>query len=98
MKDFNIINLNQLTWPLNAAIGGAVFAVFSLIYNEYYIYYGLFTVVFGIVGHISVLFFEWYFHIDADHKYVDQKYYWVAHITNVIFAMVWIAALVCFYS
>ena len=79
------------------AIGGVVFSIFSLIYNEYYIYYGFFTVAFGILGHAAVLFFDWYFHIDQDHKYVDQKYYWIAHTIYFVLFAVWMFLVSRFY-
>lgn len=97
MKDFNIVNLNQLTWQINLAIAGGVFAIFSLIYNEYYIYYGLLTFAFGILGHIGTIFFDWFFHIDENHKYVDQRYYWVAHATTLILFIFWILFLLNIY-
>src|SRR5436190_255053 len=87
----------RLTWPLLVAIGGGVFAVFSLIYNDYYIYYGLFTVAFGIATHALVMFFDWYFHIDENHKYVDQRNYWIAHVCYGFFLVYWAASLCWFY-
>jgi len=97
MKDLNIINLNQLTWPLNIAIGGAVFSVFSLVYNDHYIYYGFATVVFGILGHMAVIFFDWCFHIDESHKYADQRLYWIAHVTNILLCVLWVLVLLQVY-
>lgn len=94
IKDFNIINLNDLTWQLNVAILGGVFAVFSLIYNEHYIYYGLITFVFGVISHIAYKFFEWIFRESG----TNNKYYWLTHLCNAGLAAVWIGVLVCFYS
>lgn len=61
MDKFSIVNLNDFTWQLNIALMGGIFAVFSLIYNEYYIYYGLVTFLFGVLGHIAYKLFEWIF-------------------------------------
>ena len=89
MKEFNIINLNNFTWQLNVAIMGGVFAVFSLIYNDVYIYYGLTTVAFGVSAHIMLLFFEWVF----KEKGTNSKWYWLTHLSNVILAIIWIGVL-----
>ena len=50
--------LGNLTWQLDVSLIGGVFAVFSLIYNDSYIYYGFITCAFGIFGHIIYKFFE----------------------------------------
>ena len=93
MDKFSIVNLNNFTWQLNIALMGGAFAVFSLIYNEYYIYYGLFTFAFGVSGHVTYKFFEWLFRKgDA-----DNKYYWFAHLANAALALAWIKVLVYFY-
>lgn len=55
--DWNFINLNQFTWHLNIAVAGLIFSVFSLIYNEDYIYYGFFTFLFGVLGHATYKLF-----------------------------------------
>jgi putative Mn2+ efflux pump MntP len=89
---FSIINLNAFSWHLNVAIMGGAFAVFSLIYNEYYIYYGLITFVFGIFGHITSRFVDWFF---KDGEKSDK--YWIAHIPNVILGLIWIKVLIGFY-
>ena len=59
------INLNNFSWQFNIALMGAVFSVFSLIYNEYYIYYGLITFAFGVFGHIFLLFSNYMFMKDG---------------------------------
>lgn len=94
MKDFNVINLNQLTWALNVAIMGVVFSIFSLIYNQYYIHYGLITVAFGVAVHIFVNFFDWFFKISENHKYIDERRYWIAHLIYFLFFIMWIYFLV----
>lgn len=86
MDKFSIINLNDFTWQLNVALAGGVFAVFSLIYNDFYIYYGLVTFAFGVVGHIIYKFWEWVFR-EGDTK---NKNYWITHLTNLILAAAWI--------
>ena len=48
--EIKIPDFTKLTWQLNVAIIAAVFTVFSLIYNEKYIYYGLFTFAYGVIG------------------------------------------------
>ena len=92
-----MINLNQFSWPINVAIGGVVFSIASLIYNESYIYYGLATFVFGVLGQMVVNFFDWFFHIDQEHKYVDQQNYWIAHLTLFILFVSWLFAITVFY-
>lgn len=93
MDKFSIINLNNFTWQLNVALMGGVFAVFSMIYNEHYIYYGLVTCAFGIFGHIVYKFFEWVFR-ERDTK---SRYYWVVHVFNFILALVWINVIFSIY-
>lgn len=48
--DFKIPDLTKLHWQLNVALIGAVFSIFSLIFNEKYIYYGFLTFLYGVVG------------------------------------------------
>ena len=84
MEKFSIVNLNDFTWQLNVALMGGTFAVFSLIYNEHYIYYGLTTFAFGVSGHIGYKFFEWMFRKDG----TNSKYYWLAHLFNAVLAVV----------
>lgn len=93
MSDFNIINLNNFTWQLNIAIAGGTFAVFSLIYNEHYIYYGLVTFAFGVLGHAVYKFFEWIFRKEI----TENKYYWTAHLANTLCIAVWIVTLLIIY-
>ena len=93
MKDLNIINFNDLTWQLNIAILGGTFFVFSLIYNDYYIYYGLVTFAFGIIGHVFYKFMEWIFRKDN----TQNKYYWITHLINAILSFLWILTLVIIY-
>lgn len=48
--DIKVPDFTKLTWQLNIALVGAVFSVFSLIYNDKYIYYGFLTFLYGIIG------------------------------------------------
>jgi hypothetical protein len=48
--DIKVPDFTKLYWQLNVALVGAVFSVFSLIYNDKYIYYGFLTFLYGIVG------------------------------------------------
>jgi len=89
MKEFNFINLNDFTWQLNVAIMGGIFAVFSLIYDVSYIHYGLITFAFGVAAHTVYIFFEWVFR----KKGTNSKWYWLAHLSNSIFIIVWILVL-----
>lgn len=93
MSDFSIVNLNNFTWQLNIAIAGGAFAVFSLIYNEKYIYYGLITFVFGVCSHAIYLFCEWIFR----EKSTGSKYYWIAHLVNALVVAAWLSALLWIY-
>jgi hypothetical protein len=93
MDKFSIVNLNEFTWQLNVALMGGVFAVFSLIYNEYYIYYGLFTFAFGVFAHVVYKTFEWFFLQET----TNQTYYWLTHVANVILTLAWFKVLTCFY-
>jgi hypothetical protein len=51
-------DFTKLTWQLNVALMGAVFSIFSLINNTYYIYYGFVTFLFGVFGHFLDLLFS----------------------------------------
>ncbi len=93
MSNLNIVNLNNFTWQLNIAIIGGVFAVFSLIYNEKYIYYGLITFAFGVLSHVIYKFFEWLFREEG----TGNKYYWITHTANILCAALWIMALLLIY-
>ncbi len=92
MSNINI-NFNDFTWQLIIATLGGAFAVFSLIYNDYYIYYGLTTFAFGVSAHIMYLFFSWVF----NKKGTESKWYWLTHLSNAIFAVAWIKVLVFIY-
>jgi hypothetical protein len=48
--DVKIPDFTKLHWQLNVALLGAIFSIFSLIYNVNYIYYGFTTFVYGVVG------------------------------------------------
>lgn len=45
-------DITKLTWPLNIALAGLVFAIFALIHNTHYIAYGFATFVYGVTGHL----------------------------------------------
>lgn len=93
MSDFNIVNLNDFTWQLNVALAGGLFAIFALMYDVYYIHYGLLTAFFGIVAHIVYKFFEWVFRKDG----VEDSFYWISHFFNMLFAIGWLTALLHIY-
>jgi len=93
MNSFNIVNLNEFTWQLNVAITGGIFAVFSLIYDEVYIYYGLITFAFGVSAHVIYKFFEWMFCKSCS----EDKNYWIAHLANILLVLVWILVLLSIY-
>jgi len=48
--DIKIPDFTKLHWQLNIALLGAAFSVFSLMYNEAYIYYGFLTFAYGTIG------------------------------------------------
>jgi hypothetical protein len=90
MENFNIINLNKFSWPMNVAILGLTFAVFSMIYNDHYIYFGFVTFVFGVLTHVLHLFSNWLF----DEK---GKYYWAAHLFTLIPTLIWMGLIIKIY-
>jgi hypothetical protein len=51
----NTTDISKLTWPLNVAIAGTAFAVFSVINDPYYINYGFITMLFGVLAHYTDL-------------------------------------------
>lgn len=54
-------DFTKLTWQLNIALLGAVFSIFALINNTYYLYYGFLTFLFGAIGHFLDLMFAIWF-------------------------------------
>lgn len=52
--EIKIPDLTKVHWQLNIALVGVVFSIFALIYSDKYIYYGLFTFVYGVMG-VSIL-------------------------------------------
>ncbi len=90
MEKFNIINLNEFSWPLNVALMGLTFSVFSLIYNEKYIEFGLVTFLFGVMTHALHLLSSKLF----DEK---SKYYWIVHMFTIVPTIGWIAIIICLY-
>jgi len=75
---------------LNVAIIGSVFAVFSLIYNDYYIYYGLITAGYGVFAHVVFKLIE----NKIDEK---NKWGWLSAASNIIITIIWILVLVKIY-
>ena len=85
--------MEDFTWQLNVAVMGGIFSVFSLIFNEYYVFYGLITFAFGLVGHIVYEFFE----SALLENSAKNNYYWTAHLANLILAIGWIKILTYIY-
>lgn len=86
----NIPDITKLTWPLNIALIGAVFSVFALIYNPYYIYFGFITLVFGVIGHlIDNMYNSWLKEEGWKPKFV--------FISQIILTGVWILTLLIIY-
>lgn len=54
-------DFTKLTWQLNIALIGAIFSIFALINNTYYLYYGFLTFLFGAIGHFLDLMFAIWF-------------------------------------
>ncbi len=94
MEQFSIVNLNNFTWQLNIALMGGAFAVFSLIYNVHFIYYGLITFVFGVFGHALDKFLNW---ILRPKNNIENQYYWTVFLANIILTMLWIASALLIY-
>lgn len=90
MSEFNIVNLNHFTWMLNVAIIGAVFSIFSLIYNDYYIYYGILTAAYGVVAHVVFKLIE----NKIDEK---SKWGWLSAASNAVITIIWIIVLINIY-
>ncbi len=87
--DFNkLVNLNKLTWMLNVALTGAVFSIFSLIYNDYFIYYGFITFVYGIVAHLLGNTFDYF--IKGKIKYINIVF-------QCILIFIWVYVLIKIY-
>ena len=95
MKDSNFIDFTKLPWQLNIAIMGGVFAVFSLIYNDQYIYYGFVTFAYGLLAHVVGRFFEWAL-FSKEARY-SGKHWWIFHVTNFVLFFVWIFVLIRIY-
>lgn len=85
-----IPDLTKLTWPLNIALVGAVFSIFALIYNVYYLQYGFFTVVYGVIGH----------QLDNIGTFWLKDKSWknsFVFISQIILTVIWICLLVIIY-
>lgn len=48
--EVNFPDFSKQPWQLTVVLAGALFSIFSLIYDDKYIYYGLVTFVYGIVA------------------------------------------------
>jgi hypothetical protein len=90
LGDTSMPDLTKITWQLNIALAGAVFSIFALIHNTYYIYYGFLTFLFGAIGHfIDLVFALWL---------VNKKWRLPAFFTTQGLLFVsWIVALVWIY-
>ena len=93
MENFNIINMNKLTWHLNVAILGGVFSVFALLYNDYFIFYGFVTFAFGIFSHGLIKFSEYIFLEKKDNK----KTSWIPYFLNILLTIGWITIILIIY-
>ncbi len=87
-------NLDKLTWQLLIVMLGFVFAIFALIYNDYYIYFGLFTILFGVIGHVVFKCLEWIFREKND----EQKWAWIIHLANILLTTAWFLNLINYYG
>ena len=96
MDKFVPFDPKDFTWQLIVALSGAVFAVFSIMYNDYYIYYGLITFAFGVCTHIILIFLEWIFGKGKMNP-VQNKNYWIVHLSNIIFTIVWAIVIISVY-
>lgn len=85
-----IPDLTKLTWPLNVALSGAVFSVFSLIYNTYFIYYGFFTFIYGIACHL----------VDTMYSFWLKDKSWgvkFVFLIQIAFTVIWVLLLISIY-
>ena len=84
-----IPDVTKLTWPFNVALIGAVFSIFSMIYNVQYINYGFITFVYGIVGHL----------IEMIGSFWVEKTFYVrfVFISQIILTFIWIIILLRIY-
>lgn len=87
--DLNLPDFTKLNWQLNIAILGAIFSIFSLIYNDYFIFYGFITVAFGVVS-VTVL--------NAVEKIWFKNIYIAYFIAQSILTTAWIIACIVVYS
>lgn len=85
-----IPDLTRLSWPFNVALIGAVFAIFSLMYDTYFIYYGFFTVVYGILCHLFDLMYGFW---------LKEKKWGTGFtfLSQGIATILWVLTLICFY-
>jgi len=85
-ESLNIIS--KLTWQFNIAIIGAVFAVFSIIYEPQFIYYGFITFLYGVIAHVLDLAFH--------HLWIkDKKPYWLLFTFQFVLIGGWIYLILC---
>jgi len=87
--DFKI-DFSKIYWQLLVALSGGIFSIFSLIYNDKYIYYGFITFAFGVIALIFFLFFDW-LGIVKDKQREDNIYFRLEHWSNIFLFILWIA-------
>ena len=85
--------LSRFTWQIIVAGIGGVFSIFCLIYNEYYIFYGFITFVFGIFAHILFLLLDW---VGIETK--KRCFFYLEHVSNLLLSIAWILTMIYFYS
>lgn len=80
-----------MSWPFNVALVGAAFSVFSLIYNDKYIFYGFMTFIFGILCHLA----------DTTYRFWLKDKGWKSsfvYISQLILTVLWILLLIFIYK
>lgn len=86
-----IPDLTKLSWPLNVALVGAVFSVFALIYNPYFIYYGFITFGYGVICHL----------VDMVYSFWLSKEKWETKfvvIAQSVLTLLWIGIVLAIYK
>lgn len=86
--DIKIPDFTKLHWQLNVALLGAIFSIFSLIYNDTYIYYGFLTFVYGVVGASLIPALEKLYPKDIKRNYL---------VIQSLLTIVWIISCILIY-
>lgn len=86
--DIKLPDLTKLHWQLNVAIVAAIFSIFSLVYNDKFIYFGFATFVYGVLGTSILPALE---HYHPESKY--RNYF----IVQSILSISWIIICLCIY-